>query len=264
MVYACLSVNYKFNFYCKANKNFYPSLSVISHPDICSTINFQPKNLRKMDGQTYQIVHSCICTTDNILVVGGEYLYKEGSYKCKAILKEVLENGKWLRLMIHFTDRDKIMEISHLNNNSGYSGMWRLFDWREEMREEVEESIRMREYIVKNFKVKPRYSKQDYLASLNEDILVNALLHFNRIYDCKILEEKEMNLIWLAWILGKNLLDISNDLIMFEMTELEFDTEEYQITIESDVVKGVDLNLTKKFYELDKLYMEVLRETYYK
>ena len=49
-----------------------------------------------MKGKTSKIEHSYICTTDGILIEGGEYFYKEGSYKTRVILAHRERTSQYL------------------------------------------------------------------------------------------------------------------------------------------------------------------------
>ena len=213
-----------------------------------------------MKEKTFKIQNNCICTTEGILIEGEAYFYKEGSYKTRVVLEKVVENDEWLKLLVFFPDRKQRIEVSHLNGNYGYSGMWQLYDWNEDRMEEIEESNRMRREIVKNFSPDPKFTKTAYINSLTEDELATILIHFNRINGCTSLNEKESNLIWLSWLIGEGLLNVSDEFIFFEMSEVEFNLEEYDFFDENKLSSVSKIDQLIAHYELDKLYAEVLNK----
>jgi hypothetical protein len=213
-----------------------------------------------MKGKTYRVEHNCICTEGNILIEGGEYLYREGSHNKRIFLEKVIEQGEWLKLRVLFPDDNRRKEISHKNDDSGYMGMWRLYDWTEESKAEIEEADSMREELMKDFPPAPRHTRADFFKGLTEDQRANILIHFNGIYECSELSEKDYDMVWLAWIIGEKLLDVSGDFIMHEMGEVEFNFEEYEKTFEGDIPAGTKIDLLRESYDLDRLYEEVLRK----
>jgi len=45
-----------------------------------------------------------------------------------------------------------------------------------------------------------------------------------------------------------------------EISEIEFNPKDYEISFESDELTGVNIEFTRTFYELDKLYNDVLKD----
>lgn len=213
-----------------------------------------------MKRESHKIKHNCILTKDSTLVEGGEYLYTEGSVKKKTILEEVVENGEWLRLKIYFPDEERHIEISHINADVSYMGMWRLYDWDDKLIEEIEEAEKLRKELIENFSPEVKHRKIDFLNSLSIDDLANIHIHFNTIYECKELTEHEKNIVWLSWLLGEGLLMVSDGFLMYEMSEVEFEHTDYEVTFEAEPSGGVNIDLFRDYYELDKLYTEVLKD----
>jgi len=213
-----------------------------------------------MKGKTYKVEHNCICTDGNILIEGGEYLFCEGSHIKRTILEKVVEHGELLRLNVFFPDEQRRIEISHLNVDFSYLGMWRLYDWSEESKAEIEEANKMREELMIEFSPAPRHTRAAFIKALSEDQRANILIHFNGIYECTELSEMDYNMVWLSWIIGEKLLIVSAEFIMFEMREVEFNVEDYEKSFESDITGGTKIDMLREFYELDRLYEEVLKK----
>jgi hypothetical protein len=78
--------------------------------------------------------------------------------------------------------------------------------------------------------------------------------HFNTLYACDALGEHELNITYLAWLVGKELLHFGNDLIMAD-PGVEFNEKDYEITFEDETLAGgINLELTDAFYNLDRIY----------
>ena len=164
-----------------------------------------------------------------------------------------------MRLYVFFPDEDRRIEISHKNVNYSYMGMWRLYDWTEESKAEIEEANKMREELMKDFPPAPRHTRAAFIKALSEDQRANILIHFNGVYECTELSESDYNMVWLSWIIGEKLLNVSGDFIMCEMGEVEFDVEDYEKSYEGDITGGTKIDLLREFYDLDRLYEEVLK-----
>lgn len=106
----------------------------------------------------------------------------------------------------------------------------------------------------------PTYTKKAFIASLDADDRANLLIHFNKTCGSSELGEKEYNLAWLSWIIGKDLLTISEEFLITEMGVVEFDESEYKSTPEGDPEKGGSINLVREHFALDKLYDEILEK----
>jgi len=214
--------------------------------------------------RTHILQHNCICTTNSKLTEGEEYILKEGYKKQRIVLEKVIENGDWLRLQCYFPEKSKSIELEHINTDSVYSGMWRIFDpgpafnTFSETRESKENKKQRLEEFLRDYPAK--VTKAGFLQQLSEDQIEQALSHFKKIYDCRGWGEREKNLAYLAWLLGEDHLIISDHLMFHEMGEVEFDESDYEITFESDQVTGVCINFNRKFYGLDILYTRVFKK----
>jgi hypothetical protein len=78
--------------------------------------------------KTHIVKHNCICTRDYILTEGNEYILKEGPRKQVIVVEKIIENSEWLTLLCFFPEESEIKELTHINTDFGYSGMWRIFD----------------------------------------------------------------------------------------------------------------------------------------
>lgn len=83
-----------------------------------------------------------VATKDNILAIGREYQYKEGSHLERVRIEDVCFRNYYIEVKINFLEQDnRIITCSHKFVDCGYSGMWRLWDkdkfdieeWRKEM-----------------------------------------------------------------------------------------------------------------------------------
>lgn len=85
--------------------------------------------LRKLLGYTrFSVRHSTICTNDHIIIVGGEYQYREGSMLERAVIEDISFRKYFIRLKIYLPDENRRFECCHLLVPVGYSGMWRIWD----------------------------------------------------------------------------------------------------------------------------------------
>lgn len=201
-------------------------------------------------------------TKNGIIVEEGEYLYKEGSYKAKVIVEKVLESTEWIRLKVFFPEKNERMVICNKNENFSNVGTWRLLDWTKDSEKEVKQANKPRHKMQPPDIFKPGYRKEGLFKALDENKLADILIHFNSIYNCRVLGEKEMNLVWLSWVHGKGLLHVSESLIIYPFREVEFEPKDYEISDENETSGGINLELTMNFYQLDKLYEEVLESIF--
>ncbi|MGW8124105.1 hypothetical protein ACV07N_15710 [Roseivirga echinicomitans] len=79
------------------------------------------------------------------------------------------------------------------------------------------------------------------------------LKHFNEIYEVKELSSHEENMIYLAWLIKNKYLSIStNTSPVYDPSVIEFDIEQYEITIESE--PGLfNFDILYNFYAMGKL-----------
>jgi len=211
-----------------------------------------------MKNNTYVIEYgSNIQTSGNMITEGKKYTYKEGSRIGKIIVEEVIPDPEILRIRINFYVVGLITEVSHRKDfNGGYMGMWRIYD--EGFYEEHLEDY----YTVENPEPPPEFTpsitKAAYLKTLSGQQKEELLDHFNFIYECASLGEHELNIVYLAWLLGKGHVMLSEGFIMNEM-DVEFDQYDYEISFENEDLKGgINLEYTRSFYDLEKLYTILL------
>ncbi len=76
----------------------------------------------------FKIDSSNICTTDNIISVGKEYQYREGSFLERVILERVWFKHFFLHVTLYLIDEKRSIKCAHTLRPIGYSGMWRIWD----------------------------------------------------------------------------------------------------------------------------------------
>ena len=213
--------------------------------------------------KTYTLQHNCICTSDNKLTEGNEYILKEGGKVQRIVLEKVLETGDWLKLLCYFPDQSKTTELVHKHVDFVYFSMWRIYDPEpgykanhDNKEAELDKEMTMDEYLKEN---PPKITKAGFLQELTEEQIKQAVDHFKKIYDCQGWGEREQNMTYLAWLRGEGRLMLSDYFMFHEIGDVEFNCHDYEITIESDVVSGVCIHLTEGFYDLDTLYKNVLK-----
>ncbi len=97
-------------------------------------------------------------------------------------------------------------------------------------------------------------SKEEIIARLTDELKKSLIVHFNSIYECKELEEHEYKIIYLAWLWANGLVYKGKDgMTTFEESETGVPLTDYEITIEDEVSGGVNLDLMRSYYDLDKL-----------
>ena len=73
-----------------------------------------------------------ICTKNNEIVVGNEYLYSEDHYKCKCKVLKDNSDDEFMRFTLEWLEGDfsgrPPTEISGRKGFYGYSGMWTIWD----------------------------------------------------------------------------------------------------------------------------------------
>ena len=212
-----------------------------------------------MRNKTYIITEgSNILTTENMITEGNRYTYKEGSRIGKIIFEELIPDPEILRLKINFYEVGRIIEVSHRKDfNGGYMGMWRIYDesFYEEHLEDYYTYENMEE--PREVSITPSITKAAYIKSLTPDQKEVLLSHFNTLYECHALGEHELNIAYLAWLLGEKHVMISDGFIMNDMN-VEFNQDDYEISFEDeDTPGGVNLELTRSYYELDKIYTKL-------
>lgn len=212
-----------------------------------------------MKNKTYIITEgSNILTTGNMITEGNRYTYKEGSRIGKIILEELIPDPEFLRLKINFYVAGRVIEVSHRKDvEGGYMGMWRIYD--ESFYEENAEDF----YTYENMseprapEITPAVTKAAFLNSLTADQKDVLLDHFNTIYECPALGEHELNIAYLAWLLGEKHVFLSEGFIMNDMN-VEFNQDEYEISFENEDLRGgVNLEYTRSYYDLAAIYTKL-------
>ena len=208
-----------------------------------------------MKNNTYIIKEgSNVLTTGNMITEGNRYTYKEGSRIGKIIFEELIPDPEFLRLKINFYEVGRTIEVSHRKDfNGGYMGMWRIYD--ESFYEENVEDYYTYENMAEPREpvITPAVTKAAYINSLTAVQKEVLLSHFNTIYECAALGEHELNIAYLAWLLGKGHLHISEGFAMHEM-DVEFNQDDYEITFEDEMSGGSNLYITRSYYDTDKIY----------
>lgn len=208
-----------------------------------------------MKNNTFKIEYgSNIQTTGNRITEGKRYTYKEGSRIGKIILEELIPDPEFLRLKINFYEVGRITEVSHRKDcNGGYMGMWRIYDesFYEENLEDYYTCENMAE--PREVLITPAITKTVFIKSLGKEQKEALRHHFDTIYECPALGKHELNIAYLAWLLGKGHLHISEGFAMHDM-DVEFNQEDYEITFEDEMSGGVNLYLSCSYYDTDKIY----------
>ena len=208
-----------------------------------------------MNNNTYVFEEgSNILTAGNRITEGKRYTYKEGSRIGKIIVEEVIPDPEFLRIRINFYEAGRTIEVSHRKDfTGGYMGMWRIYD--ESYYEEHVEDY----YTVENMSEPgpvtpdPVITKEAFIKSLGKEQKDLLLDHFDSIYECPALGEHELNIVYLAWLLGEKHVMISDGLIMHDM-DVEFNQDDYEITFEDEMSGGVNLDLTRSYYDTDRIF----------
>lgn len=196
---------------------------------------------------------SNIMTTGNLMTEGSRYTYKEGGRIGKIIFEKLIPDLEYLRLQINFYIVGRTIEVSHLKDFSGgYMGMWRIYD--ESFYDKNVDDYHTYEKKEEPPVFTPSITKAAFVESLTVNQKELLLSHFDTIYECPILGEHELNIAYLAWLYGNGHVMQSEEFTMTNM-DVEFNEEDYEIGFEDeDNQGGVNLELTRSFYDLDKVY----------
>jgi hypothetical protein len=97
-------------------------------------------------------------------------------------------------------------------------------------------------------------NKAKVILNLTEAQTKGMLAHFNSIYECKELSGHEHKIIYLArmWANGFILKD-KNGTSTFNETHVGIPLSDYEITFENEHSGGVNLDLMREFYNIDKI-----------
>jgi hypothetical protein len=198
-----------------------------------------------------------ICTTGGWLEEGAKYTYREGGHRFPVILEEILENAEFLRLQIFAPEIERRFVVDHRNDfKGGYMGMWRLCDYHEEdylPDEDEEDDLPDTESVFQ-----PEFTSDKYIRSLSYEQLGGIKAHFQQLNGIDRMGEKEYRLTYLAWLIGANLLDVGDNLIIWDMARVDFDEHEYSKDLEAHGISNIDIGKLVDIFKLDDLYRSVL------
>ena len=199
-----------------------------------------------------------IRTTEGLITIGKRYTYKEGGRIGKITVEKVIPDAEYLRLQIYFYKVDLRIEVSHrLDYEGGYMGMWYICD--ESYYNENIEYYNTWEHYEDPPEIVPTLTKALFIAELSGEQKELLVRHFNLIYECAELNKKELNLTYLAHLLGEELVMQSEGMIIIDV-KVEFIFHDYKEYIEDENESGtVNLFLIREFYQLDKVYKDILK-----
>ena len=96
--------------------------------------------------------------------------------------------------------------------------------------------------------------KSMVINNLTDDQKKELLSHFNTIYECTELGEHEYKIIYLAWLWANGFVVRSESgMSTFDGGEAGVPITDYEIAIEDEDKGGVNLDLTRMYYDLDKM-----------
>ena len=100
-----------------------------SWSDAKQFLHFLKLRIRKLFGQkTFRVNTSSICTKNDIISIGQEYQYKEGSTLERIILEDIYFKEFFIYVRVNFFELGRTITCSHVMKQSGYMGMWRIWD----------------------------------------------------------------------------------------------------------------------------------------
>lgn len=93
------------------------------------------------------------------------------------------------------------------------------------------------------------------MATLSSAQHESILAHFNRIYECEQLGERELRMVYLAYLLKNDWLVNDGGWLHIHSSVREVTDADYELTDEETQgdAEGVNLELTIDYYNLDKL-----------
>ena len=102
---------------------------------------------------------------------------------------------------------------------------------------------------------KQEITKQQFFGLLTPGKRKKLIEHFNTIYECTELDEIEINIVYLAWLLGEGHAYFVDDIMVEANEGVEFNEDDYEIDYEDPENRGgLNFMLTKDFYDLDTIY----------
>ena len=84
--------------------------------------------LKMLGNKTFKIDSSHICTSDNVISVGKEFQYREGSMLEQVIIEDISFKDFFINVKVFFSGHYRRVICTHLMTPCGYSGMWRIWD----------------------------------------------------------------------------------------------------------------------------------------
>lgn len=101
--------------------------------------------------------------------------------------------------------------------------------------------------------------KDTLIQSLTTEQSDALVKHFDAIYECNELSETEYKIIYLAWLWAKDYVkDIGDGFLFFDEAEAGVPLSDYEITFESEISGGMNLNLMHQYYNIDEI-IEILK-----
>jgi hypothetical protein len=99
------------------------------------------------------------------------------------------------------------------------------------------------------------------INNLTADQKKELLAQFNTVYECKELGEHEYKIIYLAWLWANGFVVKSESgMSTFDAGEAGVPITDYEITIEDERKGGVNLDLTRMYYDIDKIIKLIIRD----
>ncbi len=206
-----------------------------------------------------------VCTTDQRLVEGEYYLLKEGGHLDYVVLEQIIQWEHSLVLKVFYMEEERICEISHMDKNVTYGGIWLIHDkdYIQKYRETYGFApFGMDDDIIHDIPDAANHyflTKKGFIEQLTGKQKELILVHFNTIYECRELTDHEFKIIYLAWLMGEGKVKWTEQIIISDY-DVEFDDNDFEITFESDEQGGVNLDFTREYYDLDEIY-RMLKET---
>ena len=84
--------------------------------------------LKMLGNKTFKIDSSHICTSDNVISIGKEFQYREGSMLEQVIIEDISFKDFFINVKVFFSEQDRRVIYTHLMTLHGYSGMWCIWD----------------------------------------------------------------------------------------------------------------------------------------
>ena len=108
---------------------------------------------------------------------------------------------------------------------------------------------------IKNAYKAEKISTLDYVIDhLTDDQKHKLLSHFNTIYECRQLSDHEYKIIYLAWLWANGFVyKDENGMSMIDENTSDLPLNAFEITFEAEESGGVNLELSRMYYDLDEI-----------